>query len=196
MKTMTTQAEENRSAELQQLALDHARHGETTPLVVMLNYGLPVNLADDKGNSLLMLASYNGHLGTAAMLLECGAEVDRRNDRGQTPFGVVAFKGYDELVILLLEYGADIDADNGVGMTPLMYAAMLGRIKVAALLETHGASLKRRNRLGISAKMMVNVSRGVGRILRRRKTSHPIRFLKQSFQTSVIPITHRPNQVL
>ena len=58
----------------------------------MLNAGLPVNLADAKGQTLLMLASYNGNLETTRMLLKHGADVDRRNDRGQTPLGGVAFR--------------------------------------------------------------------------------------------------------
>ena len=82
----------------------------------MLRHGLPVNLADNKGNSLLMLASYNDHLETARMLLVHGAGVDRRNDRGQTPLGGVAFKGYEEMVTLRSWKTAQI-------LTPTMVAA-------------------------------------------------------------------------
>src|SRR5258708_635265 len=63
-KAMFTETEENRYAELQALALDYARSGETQALAAMLRHGLPVNLADAKGNSLLMLASYHGELET------------------------------------------------------------------------------------------------------------------------------------
>lgn len=159
MQIATTQAEEKRYAELQQMALDFARHGETDSLAAMLDHGLPVNLADAKGNSLLMLASYNENLETSRMLLEHGASVDCRNDRGQTPLGGVAFKGYEEIAAVLLDHGADIDADNGGGMTPLMFAAMFGRAKVVEQLKTRGASLRSRNRLGITAGFMVRVSR-------------------------------------
>src|ERR1700677_1238018 len=101
MQTVVTEAEEKRYAELQAVALDYARCGETEPLAQMLRHGLPVNLADTKGNTLLMLASYNGNLETARLLLEQGAEADRRNDRGQTPLGGVAFKGCAEIAALL-----------------------------------------------------------------------------------------------
>ena len=99
MQTITTTADDQRYAELQQRALDHARHGETEPLAAMLLHGLPVNLADAKGQSLLMLASYHGNVETTRMLLEQGADADRRNDRGQTPLGGAAFKGDRKSVV-------------------------------------------------------------------------------------------------
>src|ERR1700722_8694483 len=103
MQIITTESEEKRYAELQYMALGFARNGETKHLANMLRAGLSVNLSDAKGNSLLMLASYNGEIETAEMLIEHGAEVDRRNDRGQTPLGGAAFKGYEEIAALLLE---------------------------------------------------------------------------------------------
>ena len=171
MQTITTEYEEKRYAELQMLALDFARRGETVELAGMLRHGLPVNLADMKGQTLLMLASYHGHIATTRMLLEFGADVDRRNHRGQTPLGGAAFKGEEEIVELLLKHGADIDADNGGGMTPLMFAAMFGRTNVVDLLKIRGASLQERNKFGISAKWLVGFSRLGTRIFGRCKTS-------------------------
>ncbi|HXI69977.1 MAG TPA: ankyrin repeat domain-containing protein [Verrucomicrobiae bacterium] len=170
MKTILTTNEEARYTELQLMALDFARQGETESLAAMLRSGLPVNLADAKGQSLLMLASYHGHFGTTQLLLEKGADVDRRSDRGQTPLGGVAFKGYDSIAALLLEHGADIDADNGAGMTPIMFASMFGRNKVVELLRMHGASLKRRNRFGISACLMIRIAQSWRRFFQRHKT--------------------------
>jgi len=169
MEIAITEEEEKRYAELQRMALDFARHGETGSLATMLRHGLPANLADAKGNTLLMLASYNGNLETTRMLLECGAEVDRRNHRGQTPLGGVAFKGYEEIVPLLLEYGADIDADNGGGMTPIMFAAMFGRSGVVEELKRRGASLGRRNRLGVPVRLMIRLTRPISLILDRKE---------------------------
>src|SRR5258708_10819602 len=124
MQTIVSEAEEQRYAELQQMAFDFARNGETESLVEMIHHGLPVNLADAKGNSLVMLASYNGNLETTRALLKSGADADFRNDRGQTPLGGAAFKGYPEIGTLLLEHGADIDADNGGGINPPLFAGM------------------------------------------------------------------------
>ncbi len=158
MQTILSESEEKRYAELQQIALDFARNGESEPLSAMLDAGMPVNLSDARGNSMLMLAVYHGHLEAAKTILQRGAEVDRRNGHGQTPLGGAAFKGYEELVHLLLQHGADINADNGVGMTPIMFAAMFGRTRVVEQLRAYGASLRRRNRLGVSARLMVSAS--------------------------------------
>jgi ankyrin repeat protein len=146
--------EERRYAELQALALDYARTGETESLLPMLRAGLPVNLADHKANSLLMLAAYHGHAETVSVLLEYGAEVDRRNDRNQTPLGGVAFKGYTRIARLLVEHGADLNADNGNGMTPLLFASMFGRTETADYLRSAGGTHGKRTITGRLARVL------------------------------------------
>ena len=39
---------------------------------------MPVNLCDHKGNTLIMLASYNGNLETTSMLIDFKASVDQK----------------------------------------------------------------------------------------------------------------------
>jgi len=134
-----TGAEDKRYAELQLIALDAARSGDSSTLAPMIRVGLPVDLQDDKGNTLLMLACYHGHLEMAGALLDCGADPDRPNLRGRTPLGFVAFKGNMEMVDLLLEAGANPNADQGGGATPLMFAFLFGRIEMIQLLQKHGA---------------------------------------------------------
>jgi uncharacterized protein len=165
-----TEAEERRYAELQGQALDLARTGDTELLQSMVRVGMPVNLADHQDNTLLMLACYHDHLGTARMLLEHGAEPDRRNRRGQTPLGGVAFKGYPAIAGLLLRYGAAVDADNGNGMTPLMFAEMFGRTDVADVLREGGANAKKRNRYGLTSGLLARTAfiwRGLMRLVKR-----------------------------
>ena len=159
MTYIPTPDEEKRYAELQRMAIDFAREDDAASLGGMIDAGLPVNLADHKGNTLLMLACYNGNLATARMLLEHGAAPDRRNDRGQTPLGGAAFKGCAEIVELLLDHGADMEADNGAGMTPVMFAAMFGRTAVVELLQRRGASVRHRARLGLSLSAVTLIGR-------------------------------------
>ncbi|MFT4175796.1 MAG: ankyrin repeat domain-containing protein [Luteolibacter sp.] len=133
---MITPEEETRYAELQQMALDAARTGDDAVLAPMLEAGMPVNLADEKGNSLLMLASYHGNLETSRLLLRAGASPDQRNARNQTPLAGVAFKGGLEIAKLLVEHGADPNADQGGGRFPIHFAALFGHREMVEYLET------------------------------------------------------------
>ena len=131
----TTEQELKRYEELQVIALDFARIGKTEDLKAMLQSGMPVNLSDHKGNSLIMLASYNGNLETTVMLVSFGAEVDKKNDRGQTPLAGVCFKGYLDIVKVLVKAGANIYENNGMGTTPIMFASMFGNYEIVKYLS-------------------------------------------------------------
>jgi ankyrin repeat protein len=89
---------------------DLARAGDTDRLEAYVEAGVPVDLTDAAGNTLVMLAAYHGHAGTTAMLAGLGADVGRVNDRGQSPLAGAVFKGEDEVVAALLDAGADPDA--------------------------------------------------------------------------------------
>jgi ankyrin repeat protein len=98
-----------RLVELAHELFDEARRGGTEVLVAYLDNGVPVELTDAAGNTLLMLAAYHGHADTVAALLVRGASPDRLNDRGQSPLAGAVFKGEDAVVRVLLEAGADPD---------------------------------------------------------------------------------------
>jgi len=84
-----------------------ARDGDAAAVAAYVEAGVPVNLTNDSGDSLLMLAAYHGHAATVAALLERGADPGRPNDRGQTPLAGAVFKKEPEVVRLLLDAGAD-----------------------------------------------------------------------------------------
>src|ERR1700755_1795624 len=84
-----------------------ARAGETDRLAAYLDAGVDANLANQKGDTLVMLAAYHGHAHTARALSERGAAPERANDRGQTPLAGAVFKGEDEVVRVLVAGGAD-----------------------------------------------------------------------------------------
>ncbi|POX41288.1 hypothetical protein C3486_09785 [Streptomyces sp. Ru73] len=86
---------------------DLARQGDTDTVAAYVDAGVPANLTNDKGDSLVMLAAYHGHAATVEALLQRGADADRPNDRGQTPLAGAVFKGEDAIVRLLLSHGAD-----------------------------------------------------------------------------------------
>ncbi|MFB7274537.1 ankyrin repeat domain-containing protein [Streptomyces sp. NPDC056244] len=93
--------------ELATKIFDLARRGETGALTAYIDAGVPANLTNDRGDSLLMLAAYHGHAEVVVALLERGADASRPNDRGQTPLAGAVFKGEDEVIRTLLAGGAD-----------------------------------------------------------------------------------------
>jgi hypothetical protein len=70
-----------------------ARTGDAQTLARLLQKGLPPNMSNHKGDTLLMLAAYHGQVEATRVLLEAGAEADRYNDMAQTPLGRIHLQG-------------------------------------------------------------------------------------------------------
>jgi ankyrin repeat protein len=96
--------------ELAGRVFDLARGGHADELATYVDAGVPVNLTNDKGDTLLLLAAYHGHPGAVAALLARGADHARVNDRGQTALAAAVFRQSADAVTLLLDAGADPDA--------------------------------------------------------------------------------------
>ncbi|MGK8522437.1 ankyrin repeat domain-containing protein [Nocardia asteroides] len=118
--------------ELATKVFDFARRGDAANLATYVDAGVPVNLTNDVGDTLLMLAAYHGHADAVAALLARSADPNRANDKGQTPLAGAVFKGETEIVKQLAAAGADPDAG-----TPSARAAavMFGKTE---LLEFFG----------------------------------------------------------
>jgi uncharacterized protein len=109
-----------------------ARTGDAGSLASYVDAGVPVNLTNEKGDTLLMLAAYHGYADAVRVLLERGADVDRLNDRGQSPIAGAVFKGEEAVVRALVEFGADPRAGHP---TALDAAVMFERPDLLELLE-------------------------------------------------------------
>ncbi|WP_351224355.1 ankyrin repeat domain-containing protein [Streptomyces sp. NPDC002133] len=96
--------------ELASRIFDLARQGDADALAAYVDAGVPANLTNDKGDSLVMLAAYHGHAPAVRALLDRGADAERANDRGQTPLAGAVFKGEDAVIRVLLDGGADPEA--------------------------------------------------------------------------------------
>ncbi|MCU4747515.1 ankyrin repeat domain-containing protein [Streptomyces sp. G-5] len=113
---------------------DLARDGDTDTVAAYVDAGVPPNLSNDKGDTLLMLAAYHGHARTVEALLQRGADPGQANDRGQTPLAGAVFKGETEVVRTLVAAGADPAAGQPSAIdTARMFAK-------ADLLELFGAA--------------------------------------------------------
>jgi uncharacterized protein len=110
-----------------------AREGDTGALAAYVDAGVPVNLCNDKGDTLVMLAAYHGHPQTVSALVERGADPDRPNDRGQTPLAGAVFKGEQAVIEALLHGGADPTAGTP---SALETARMFGLEDLVAFFES------------------------------------------------------------
>ncbi|MGW1207826.1 ankyrin repeat domain-containing protein [Streptomyces cyaneofuscatus] len=119
--------------ELATKVFDLARTGDAEALAAYVDAGVPADLTNGRGDSLLMLAAYHGHAGAVTALVARGADPDRANDRGQTPLAGAVFKGEDAVIDALLGAGADPAAGTP---SALDTAQMFGK---ADLLERFGA---------------------------------------------------------
>lgn len=114
-------------ADVQELAtrlFAMARAGDADSLGAYVDAGVPVDLANDSGDTLVMLAAYHGHAEAVTALVRRGADVDKVNDKGQTPIAGAVFKGEDEVVRALVEAGAN---PLGGHPTAVDAARMFGR---------------------------------------------------------------------
>jgi ankyrin repeat protein len=105
-------APDERLVELAHQMFDLARAGDRERLAAYVEAGVPADLTDASGNTLLMLAAYHGNAATVEDLARLGADVDRVNDRGQSPLAGAVFKGEPEVVSVLPEARADPDAGS------------------------------------------------------------------------------------
>jgi ankyrin repeat protein len=86
-----------------------ARDGRTAPLGEMLDAGVPLDLVNARGDSLLIVATYAQHTETVRELLHRGADTAIVNSMGQTAVACAVFRNNGALLLELLRAGADPD---------------------------------------------------------------------------------------
>ena len=137
----------------------YARQGRAEELAELFGQGLPANLRNDKGDSLLMLAAYHGHEAATRVILEAGGDPGLANDRGQSPFAGACFKGETGIARLLIAHGAGVEGEADGTRTPLMVAAMFDRTEIVAMLLASGADPAKRDASGLTA---ADIARSMG----------------------------------
>jgi ankyrin repeat protein len=143
--------------------------------------GADLNLADERGDTPLMIAVIHKKPAVAQALIDGGADLERRNANGFTPLSYVvrmnagvrivaipftvidgvqtesADRGPDlranamAVARVLLAAGAAVDAEDRGGMTALHYAAGMGDLEFASLLLDGGARVTLANANGSTA---------------------------------------------
>jgi ankyrin repeat protein len=113
---------------------DGARSGDAAMLAAYVDAGIPVNLTNTNGDTLVMLSGYYGHEAAVAALIARGADVDRHNKRGQTPLAGAVFKNDTTIIELLLRADADPHAGSPSALDTARY---FKRVELERQLEQH-----------------------------------------------------------
>lgn len=84
-----------------------ARNGHVEELREMLESGVPLDILNARGDSLLIIATYAQQPEVVSMLLALNARTDQVNSMGQTAISCAVFRNDKEILEQLLTAGAD-----------------------------------------------------------------------------------------
>jgi ankyrin repeat protein len=112
-----------------------------------------VDIRDNAGRTLLMMARHREDEPTFRRLIAAGADIHARDDRGDTVLFKVVRSNSENLVRFLLVNGADVNARNNHQSTPLMEAALCSRFDIVHLLLQAGAEVNARDQDQMTALM-------------------------------------------
>lgn len=102
--------------------------------------GFDVNQPNQENKSLLMLASFNGHILVCQYLIKAGAHAEARDPDGRTALMFASTGPFAETVKFLLSSDANPNSvDHGEHFSSLMHAAAEGHIDVVKVLLDNGA---------------------------------------------------------
>lgn len=128
-----------------------AKAGDTEELERSIDEGVDVDHQNEFGQSALMLASWEGHLGIVEILLNADADPDLQEGFGKSALHEAALGGHHTIVHRLISGGAKIDLMDEEHRTPLHYAAMRGKRRIVEVLLLFGANVTARTKFGESA---------------------------------------------
>lgn len=148
-----------------------------------LKAGANVNMTDNSGRNLLLIATKNNHLEMAKLLVNYKADVNQQADNLDSPFLLAGAMGHNDLLRLFLSHGARFDVFNRYQGTALIPACERGHVETVKLLaNTKGFPIDHVNRLGWTA-LMEAVVLGDG----SEKYQQIIRILKEAGSKMDIP---------
>lgn len=95
---------------------DLVRSGNLTALTQMVDSGVPVNLQNERSDSLLIIAAYAQKPDLVELLLTRGADTALINSMGQTAISCAVFRNDAGILTQLLNAGADPNLGHRSGL--------------------------------------------------------------------------------
>ena len=135
---------DNASAvKLRDTAFQAARNGDVKTLEEYFKQGHPINETNPRGDTLLIVAVYNGQAKAVDEILkQPKLDINAKNKAGFSALTAAAFKGHVEIAVALVKAKADVNLANASKQTPLMFAAQAGKTKMVEYLLKASADPK------------------------------------------------------
>ena len=121
--------------------LDAVQSGDIATVKKFLDEGVPVDLTDEEGWSLLHHAAALGQVKVINLLREKGCHVDLIDNEGRTPLHYAATNGDIETIRLLIEMGSNVNSVDNEGNTPLKWSVMCEQNAVIEELTKQGGTV-------------------------------------------------------
>jgi ankyrin repeat protein len=99
-------------------------------LKLLIDFGADINVANDKGTSLLHTACINANVDLARLLADNGADVSCTDNKGNTPLHMLVRQYKQEvlaIIDILLDKGVDMNAVNNELRTPFFESSLVTR---------------------------------------------------------------------
>ena len=120
---------------------DAVQCGDVTTVKKYLEEGVPVDLTDEGGWSLLHHAAALGQVEVITLLREKGCRVDPVDNEGRTPLHYAATNGDIETIRLLTAMGSNVNSVDNDGNTPLQWSVMCEQYTAIEELIKHGGTV-------------------------------------------------------
>lgn len=128
-----------------------AKGGDEEEVRRLIEEGVDVNHQNEFGQSSMMVASWEGHLGIVEALISAEADTNLQDGFGKSALHEAAVSGQHAIVHRLIPGGANINLADEEHRTPLHYAAMRGKRRIVEVLLLFGANVSLLTKTGESA---------------------------------------------
>ncbi|PCJ56931.1 MAG: hypothetical protein COA79_17485 [Planctomycetota bacterium] len=125
------------------MSLIHEAHFSSIECVLaLLENGVPIDLPDDTGSTVLIDSSSVGDLKLAKELIEFKPNINHKNNSGETAFSFACARDEFEMAKFLYEHGAEINTVDNGGGTPLDWAICYASPEFRTWLKSIGGIRK------------------------------------------------------
>ena len=125
-------------------------------ILFLLQLEIDINYQNEHRDTILMLASRNGHHQVVELLLSKDPDINIQNNNGVTALMFASGNGHHQVVELLLSKDPDINIQNNDGWTALMHASRYGHHQVVELLLSKDPDINIQNNDGVTALMFAS----------------------------------------